>query len=132
MTTITVSLAMAEKLKIAGWAHADSVHYWCLRLMSEEMVLVHSSAAWVDADAILADINIAAPTAEEILRKLPKIIVHKEFHSRLYITPYENDYEVGYSPQWNGGIKLNKAEESLADAAAAMTCYLVEQGLLSL
>jgi len=122
MTPITVSLAMAEKLKIAGWAHAGSVHYWCPRLMSEEMVLVHSSAAWVDADAILSDINIAAPTAEEILRKLP-----------MYQCSSSNDGKFTIFVQYgkkSEAINKTMVGDSLSDAAAQMYCHLSTEKLL--
>ena len=126
-SSIVTSLEWSKKLKEAGWPQDDYLFIW------RGPAPQHGRPDWNLGECFDTHANdgcFAAPTAEEILRKLPKLIVHKEIHSRLYITPYENDYEVGYSPQWNEGIKLNRAEESLADAAAAMFVFLAEQKLL--
>ena len=72
----------------------------------------------------------AAPTAEEILRRLPKVRAGKS--STLYVDIGEDVsyWVVGYSSQPSDDWVPKVSDQSLANAAAAMWIYLQEHSLL--
>ena len=77
---------------------------------------------------------IAAPTAEEILRKLPTSILNLGAIEKIFLLidrNQVNEWEVIYANLLKSEMHYQKNDASLANAAASMACYLVEQGLLS-
>lgn len=119
--TITVSLEWAKKLKEAGWPQ-DSFLYWFhlegLNSLTSEKI---------EASAIE---YIAAPTAEEILRRLPRVSLSGD---ECYLQA-ERIIKETWNVEYEGtdGISRSEgfADESLANAAAAMWCYLSDNNLL--
>ena len=143
---ITVSQDWAKKLHEVGWEAPCYGHYrkgfggeWFFHSFSDEPEHL-DDGQW-----------IPAPTAEEILRRLPESILMKSdfpnmrndsrnptvyqglrigftapnrgsIKSRLCIR-YQSDYE----PACAGEVII---EDTLANAAAAMWCYLKENNLL--
>ncbi len=128
MTTpesITVSLDMARKLKNAGWLQSES-HF----------IFIHSDAdtklwsRWNTGGEprggyIDGSMSWAAPTAEEILRRLPAEVDDES----LYVSSqrYNGLWVVYYGVH---GERHQHLDDTLANAAAAMYCYLAEQKLL--
>lgn len=76
-------------------------------------------------------VSCAAPTAEEILRRLPGRIDANGMTGILKIkVPYATWFIVGYTGHHEEGSTLVTSPPNLANAAAAMYCYLAENGLL--
>ena len=87
----------------------------------------------VKRDGRTSFVWFAAPTAEEILRRLPLVLdIHAVVDDRprmraLKIIPsHPNRWKVSYENI------LDQTEDSLANAAAAMYCYLAENNLFPL
>lgn len=130
--TITVSLDWAKKLREAGWPRLGSIFWWrCYTskgMDSETWVLETIDRYWPHADGRRYTYSepLAAPTAEEILRRLPKFITEDGMVHRRHVHWDYGDNRVEY-----GRNHVYCADaESLANAAAAMYCYLAEQNLL--
>lgn len=133
MIDITVSLDMAKKLKEAGWPHLDTVHYWChLDGVYVAIALQHPR-----------ENEIAAPTAEEILWRLPEEIPYdavgtlkgSDFWLEIAKSRFwgNTPWEIRYRE--NAGMTFWDCPEpiradTLANAVAAMYCYLADQKLL--
>lgn len=109
--SIVVSLDYAKRLKEAGWPqYRGEVFGWFEDASGDWSVCV--------VESFPEDDHIAAPTAEEILRRLPSAVIS--------FLPFEK------SP-WM--VMVNEAghdvcETTLANAAAACYCYLAENKLL--
>jgi hypothetical protein len=146
MNTITVSLEWAERLKDAGWSHGTTYHAWRLNGCTSDPTLVqYDRGGFIPGKDYESTIGfIDAPTAEEILRKLPG---HVKFNKDepeyiLYCRALNNPKGHKYlTAQWSVyyEILLNGiphrggkciGESTLADAAANMYCYLSENNLL--
>ena len=148
MTTpesIVTSLDWSKKLKEAGWPQEDAIWYWVGHMLDDNMEPT-SWSLWPREKEEYREqwkphIH-AAPTAEEILRRLPLWIKSKKnivrthaksktisgqrikFHLERFDGGYALFYGTKYSP-------LCYVEgDTLANAAAAMYCYLAEQKLL--
>jgi hypothetical protein len=138
--SITVDLEHAKKLKAAGWPQEDSVMCWCVCKPETDCFVWKRSGTEHKTD-------FAAPTAEEILRRLPDYIVipvnapHKHEHRFLKInkdsTGMGNGYQdffyvLGYGPVDHGFIppEWSCSDRSIANAASAMYCYLAAHKLL--
>lgn len=130
MTTpesIVVSLEWARKLKEAGWPQEDSLMCW-----------IRSTDTYTDKVSLsrrtLPKNRLAAsPTAEEILRRLPRYLPWKDDSDNmaaLFVNVFPSSYRVGYSPQWTQDAWSTPDAETLADAAAGCYCYLSENNLL--
>ena len=126
---ITVSLEWAKKLKEAGWPYLGQ--YFCA-------VPVNDGTA--DVEYRLSENNhhridaLPVPTAEEILRRLP-VHADGEYDSdrlTFEILKSDNFWYVSYedTPRHQDGNAVSFNNESLANAAAAMYCYLVKNRLL--
>lgn len=147
MEPITTSLEWSKKLKKAGWQQALSNGTWYWGQIAYEdpwLCLVHDDVDHVEEDfknhgkhkhsysdheCMIA----VAPTAEEILRRLPYSLPWKGDSDNiaiLFINKYPSTYRVGYSPQWTQDAWRTDDSESLSDAAAACYCYLSENNLL--
>ena len=126
--SICVSLEMAQRLKSAGWPQ-ESIFRW-IELSDEQFIL------WTKSDyegtmkedeefdgihgwSIFAD----APTAEEILRKLPMHSIHG--NSKGYIVTVDDLHDE------KGRFAHHEQDFSLANAAAAMFLFLSENKFLS-
>lgn len=147
MTTtesIVPSLEMCKKLKEAGWPQDDAVWYWVGHMLNDKMQPT-SWTLWPREKEEYREqwkphIH-AAPTAEEILRRLPDEIpinaglkgsdywIEIAKSSHWGSTPWEIRYrENGTLLLWDNPEPIRAA--TLANAAAAMYCYLAEQKLL--
>jgi hypothetical protein len=139
--TIVPSLELCKKLKEAGWRQSSngignigsqtfvedilrgdgglfgSYFKWNQKPMWE----VYLGTMW-DNYANIAE----APTAEEILRRLPKQTADDNY---LTISPEESGWAVYYETSNNLPRHICKAD-TLANAAAAMYVYLSENKLL--
>ncbi|CAN5475199.1 hypothetical protein BH11PLA2_BH11PLA2_29810 [soil metagenome] len=131
MTTpesITVSLDWAKKLKDAGWPQENGLHYWH-GWEGDKNTFLRAT------DGRVGTINafhqmFAAPTAEEILRRLPEYLTDGELRYYLNLFPA---WVIRYSypdDEMGSIIKCHNRDSSLANAAAAMWCNLAEQKLL--
>lgn len=157
-TSITVSLDMAKKLKEAGWPQGEQIFYFTnAHNIAEypedgyelEIGEFHLSGKtfleWAPVEKLNGHLSFAAPTAEEILRRLPTRI--KRFGDKeeffLKVAPFRTGgglprvFFVGYEtiPIKDGEsvthmMKFEPREPSLANAAAAMWCYLSDNKLL--
>lgn len=140
--SITVSLAWAKKLKEAGWPQ-ESLFAWYIREplrpdqiepgvdTRTEFVYQRVSRGWMKTLE-----HFSAPTAEELLRKLPpQVMVGGEmlhlniFDDRDWIG--EQSWDLGYSASGMSGDPLHvRSKDSFVDACAKMYCLLSEQKLL--
>lgn len=126
---------MAKKLKEAGWEQDNCIHYWTTHSITEEDIVVHRSVAWVNADAhIDGDLNIGAPTCEEILRELP-VRLDGESGTKpntflLIDKVGKTGWNVRYVNMTSGDRRQEIIADTLANAAAAMWIYLKENNLL--
>ena len=121
--SITVSLEWAKKLKEAGWKQIG--FFWKTEKSG-------GITGWSGdtSKPPKEDLDwIAAPTAEEILRRLPHQIVLETHPLFLQAMPDGDEWKIAY---WTFRIEKGvwKNEDSLANAAAAMWCYLEENNLL--
>ena len=129
---ICVSKEWAEKLKEAGFPQKDSYFYWST-VNKPNIVLKdkyqHPISQALTINPHWLDEIIAAPTASEILEKLPSFIVLDTNKTWLSCSKnIFNLFEVGYAT--NGGfINGHMEEKSLVDALARMYCYLVSEKL---
>ena len=129
---ICVNKEWAEKLKEAGFPQ-ESLFYWCTPEggQDKDRFIACTEDAWFcNQDTCSFNHNyIAAPTASEILEKLPSFIVLDTNKTWLSCSKnIFNLFEVGYAT--NGGfINGHMEEKSLVDALARMYCYLVSEKL---
>lgn len=115
MNDITVSLEMAKKLKEAGWIWDDAQFFWSTKtLESKVWECPHRS----QYSLISNQTDIAAPTAEEILRELP-------IGSLAQMEEKERKRWTVSSPNIHG-----LPFPSLADSAASHWIHLKENNLL--
>ena len=134
--SITVSLDWAKKLKEAGWPQTGQCFYWIAHKgkgMAAVAFYKHVQNGRYGKSVVFG----AAPTAEEILRRLPEAIYLGPEREALYLSVMPDDYKwiVLYSPEYDQRRcdKENfwkRDRESLANASAAMYCYLAEKKLL--
>lgn len=146
MTTpesITVSLEMAKKLKASGWPQKDYFLCSCCCFAQVEFIEPEPDTGWWRcSECWLEDDGISCPTADEILRRLPGIILTMEspcvLEAHFYPTLAPPHVTVGYMAAglnetgwrtWKGKMLCEEAD-TLANAAAAMTCYLADNNLL--
>lgn len=122
--SIIVSLEYAKLLKSAEWPQESTCFVWWSYNQETDWIVFERGTRNVDPSFC-----VAAPTCEDILRILPKTI--EQFQGttgRLYVNPYTNMYEIGYSPTWDNQM-LVKTERTLADAAASMWIHLKKNNL---
>jgi len=118
---ICVTKEWAEKLKKARYPQRDSAFCWYFNHEAEVVHLVHNSE---DQNGVIC----AAPTASEILEKLPS----REFNKNGYLTFCKGiaDYRVYWTSQ-NSGIWIADFNDLLLpNALAKMYCYLVQENLI--
>lgn len=130
---ITVSLEWAKKLKEAGWPQGGTEFFW----MTDSIGVV--DLIWdKDHKGNWNDFFFAAPTAEEILRRLPDYLGTEYVLVTVRDHP-ENEWAVNYIAISEGGVEYHPDHrnrvrpiqaDTLANAAAAMYCYLADHKLL--
>lgn len=133
--SIVVSLEWAKKLREAGWPQDECLFWWCPYLTENSNgspfvgYLISNTAEpqdshdWTKKAEIFAD-----PTAEEILRRLPRVYVE---HLRVTPSPGASGWTVEYRRPGKMRAWVSREADTLANAAAAMYCYLSEQKLLA-
>src|SRR6266571_6171934 len=133
LATICVSLELAWKLRDAGYSQKDSLFYWYQIFHSGEW---ECTAHIPSIDALEKNEACAAPTAEEIISKLPKWIKTDKYYC-LTMDHFGNGISVNYENRNKVLEVIDKAEgkeyqnilhseedRSLANAAAKMYVYL--------
>lgn len=129
--SITVYLETAKKLKEAGWSQTKCEFYWIdLYIDDKKLMCKHC----LEKPFGSYDEIAAAPTAEEILRELPKML---EIDNEWYHISIRSDSTV--KDHWYiSYLTLEKEKEKcfqqgsngLANAAAEMWIYLKTNNLL--
>lgn len=127
---IVCSLDMGQKIKAAGWTK-PTMFEW-LNNDGEFMPMSSEEKGFFRKDEIFP-----APTAEEILRELPRQ-VHKPKGHRLYklyvVKCVRNNGVEGWEVYWRDkcgfGNIHNTNEATLSEAAAQMYCWLAEKGYI--
>lgn len=116
----TVSLQLAQELRKAGFPQETEFWWKVWPISGAAHIEFGGKEYWKETGWDIW----AAPTAEEILERLPIQLKTKEF---LSIQKF-NTYWVGYGV----GTKIYKHfdSESLAEAAGKMYLYLSKEGLL--
>lgn len=124
--SITVSLEWAKKLKEVGYPQGECTFWWQNSYCPIENAYVDNVVPFETRKNEFGVKYIAAPTAEQILRRLP--CVPSDFP--LTIARYSTGgYYIDYSPENSDKQQVIEAD-TLANAAAAMYCYLAENNLL--
>lgn len=136
--SIVVSLEMAKRLKEAGFPQDEEMEFWWMFEEAED-----PDDQWAclgqDSDYFFnRKTDFAAPTAEEILRRLPaefkeepkwKDGIGETWKLGMYKLR-ESFWWVGYGYPDMLRTKHTETAKTLANAAAAMYCYLAENSLL--
>lgn len=127
----TVSLEWAKRLKEVGWPQYEaSLYTWVQKGKDDEdwseSFLELSSICWrmVRVDTFHPKYLCAAPTDEEILRRLPPSINAEDRFWALHCYTANERWFVDYVEHYT------QQADTLANAAAAMYCYLAENSLL--
>ena len=131
---ICVTKEWAEKLKEAGYPQDDSFYKWCDYgekslvmpfLMSSEARSLRTSGHGGN----IVPKFFSAPTASEILEKLPTMVEHRECNLFLGIWKrISGECAVRYKPN-SGHVPLPVQFGRLPNALAKMYCYLVQENL---
>lgn len=137
------SLEWSKKLKEAGWPQEDSVFRWAIQKWGDYHVEPFVEYALVGEmwNPITQEPHhkthtlIAAPTAEEILRRLPdciepdfRIFVDRRLPSKKWTVNYRTPIDA-LIPR-KAKTMHEETSVTLANAAAAMWIYLKENSLL--
>ena len=121
---ICVSLAMAKRLKEAGWPQDyNSICEWVVMGEDSHIAL----GVNLPMIAITGREYICAPTASEILDRLPEKEPGeqcKSVGSFLVVTPLQGKWKVSYEEDGVGHI--GTVGETLSTAAAAMWLHLTK------
>jgi len=152
--SITVSLDLAKQLRDAGYPQGFSGVFAPQTVERIDQILPANQLDgsyfyWMDVrsdytkgepspqvESIYCNYPMiaAAPTAEEILRKLPEVLYLGEERVAVYLNalPDDNKWIVSYSEERNCDVPdfWKRDKESLANAAAAMYLYLFSHNLL--
>lgn len=126
-SAITVSLEWAKKLKEVGWEQGITIGNWRPSTndfyRKQQQYEIHFTSGIYRNEK-----SFDAPTAEEILRRLPAAFKTNLLNVGKY-TP--NDWVVSYFDPANAAAFMPYFNDpSFANAAAAMYCYLAENNLL--
>lgn len=137
--SLVVSLDYAKRLKEAGWPQYPSMFYWGYwtnNLTPPELEWRLDFVGDEDSFTVVmggAWDRFAAPTAEEILRRLPDMLddcilqcSQSPAPERLWVCSYFSDTP---HPTIEGKYDV-LCQDTLANAAAAMYCALAEHNLL--
>lgn len=118
LESIVTSLEISKKLDAAGYPQKESINYWCFLNTEEEPIVVGLKRP--------KDDEIAAPTAEEILRRLPGKITGP-LYLDVQFKGEPRKWRVAFCGSQSIYLEL---EDSLANAAAQMWIYLKENNFL--
>jgi hypothetical protein len=120
---IAVSLEMSKRLKNSGWPQNGSFFYWHENSAAGHEWTLTTAARINYWSKVLEEKAIAAPTAEEILRDLPYIVILQNEACRPHAGP---DGEGGFVVFYGSFTTayLVTRDHSFANAAAAMWCLL--------
>jgi hypothetical protein len=140
-TAITASLKWAKKLREAGWAQEASCFYWFEHWQmgidenGEQVVEPHllETVLLPNSGGSLHHHAWAAPTAEEILRRLPDIL--EERFSLIIFRDYNREEKkqewcLMYEHIPNRMPLYSESADTLANAASAMYVFLSKNNLL--
>ena len=142
---ITVSLEKAKELKEYGWPQ-DNYFLWIVDSSGSghfghytfDHILVIDSVGVAEDGSKIAD-KFSAPTAEELLRRLPEAVkypVRNAIEYELLIRPFddldERHWEITYAKDIDNvdNTPLHETTGSLSDAAAEMFIWLKQNNLL--
>lgn len=117
---IVTSLDWSKKLEEAGWPQDQSIFWWKYEVTFSGNFWMVGQRPHKDAE------KFAAPTAEEILRRLPKEELTIRHRNSLWMIDFLRFDENG-----NKTHSYIFEGDTLANAAAACYCYLAEQKLLT-
>jgi hypothetical protein len=125
--SIVTSLKWSQKLGEAGWPQKNALYYWHKRrsrlgywgLQTERSIQQYLKYTKTHK---AHQLFFAAPTAEELLRRLPTTINGRQ----LMVLAGKYDWRVAY---YYDPVPAQDAD-TIANAAAAMYCYLAEHDLL--
>lgn len=125
--SIVTSLDWSKKLKEAGWPQNEGHFSWYRYSLTNSAKEWYVECQWQNEGNHLE--WMAAPTAEDILRRLPERLpgVFGD-ESLLQIQPLHG--MSGWSVFYHSLGDDDHSDKSLANAAAAMYYYLAEQKLL--
>lgn len=124
--SIVTSLDCSVKLRNAGWSQDDAT-FW-------HHYNSDSDARWIDGSR--GTWGIAAPTAEEVLRRLPRTLKIMMDGMLIAFPEGNGKWTVGYEHTASArrGLMMIEAtpqeEDTLANAAAAMWIHLKQNNLL--
>lgn len=132
--SITVDLKHAKMLKEAGWPQKEALLWWSSRLhpdpYDESLVwqLSNDDRPIGTHDWCKQAGTFAAPTAEEILRRLPLTMQARPLTMQ---ARYDNCGRVHWGVCYIKNEKVQMQwQDTLANAAAQMWCYLKKNNLL--
>lgn len=135
--SITVSLECAKQLREAGYPQANHEFYWIHSEHGRSRVhrTEEDSGGRIASRLVVSEPEIlyAAPTAEEILARLPEWSeIPETMRVEIIHSPLKPSMALREGANRDGTIKWKVWFEdiSLANAAAAMYCYLAENNLL--
>jgi hypothetical protein len=141
--SITVDLEHAKMLKEAGWPQAETIWYWFDYVWSDHKIVMkdhdywsrcQNKAAYPERGDAFCD--FAAPTAEEILRRLPQGFEDPDCELKIDCmgddanSIAKREWFVSYENENEDWIMKMMSDSCLANAAASMWCYLKKNGLL--
>lgn len=121
--SITVSLENAKRLKQAGWLQEEALYFWNKSLSGKR------GAGWRLSDSMRVKLSavyssgrwgreiIAAPTAQELLNKLPACMIHHRTDGRPYLVLHDAIWD---------GKSVGGHADTLADACAILWIALAE------
>ena len=131
---LTVSLPLAQQLRDAGFEQEGNLFYWTLCSLPGENAIPTWKIGLNFYYSFCNDpLYIAAPTASEILERLPSYFIHPQIKERLFLYIYKDDanlWRIRYG-QWGTqiGIQVPK-EKSEINVCASMYLYLRKEKLI--
>jgi len=133
---IAVSLDMARRLKEADWPQGKTDYYYVYQRGDWDLYQdCNCDQCWTRSSFRT---KCDAPTAEEILRRLPTTIEvppNDDEHRSFWLTIRHTTVGPNHEKQWhvwyeNHDENWIQSESSLANAAAAMWIYLKQYSLI--
>lgn len=130
-SAITVSLEWAKKLKEAGWEQGITIGNWRPSTndfyRKQQQYEIHFTSG-----SYRNEKSFDAPTAEEILRRLPKSVATKnrKVHRLSINCNGGKRWQIMYGDDIFESPVIVDPDDSLANASASMYCYLAENKLL--
>jgi hypothetical protein len=126
----TTSLELSKQLKEAGFPQESTFQYSTWTNKRGDQVRLAIVGVQTDVFA-----TYAAPTAEEILERLPEFIEGETYFVRLKTYPYTwkgvKGWHVVYADLAHQSMFVEESNDSLAEAAGKMWLYLKENNLLT-